>query len=77
MYKYVDEKWLDYQEVSRCRTRGESKESIACRQQSTQARESTLAFKPRAEVTRSPKEGYLWPHKKDSCLAKNLNKKKS
>ena len=26
---------------------------------------STLALKPRADVTRSPKQGYQWPHKKD------------
>ena len=28
---------------------------------------STLALKPRADITRSPKEGYQWPHKKDLC----------
>ena len=26
---------------------------------------STLALKPRTELTRSPKQGYQWPHKKD------------
>ena len=26
---------------------------------------STLAFKPRADVTRRPKVGYQWSHKKD------------
>ena len=26
---------------------------------------STLALKPRADVTRSPKQGYQWPHEKD------------
>ena len=31
---------------------------------------STLALKPRADVTRSPKQGYQWPHKKDSCPPK-------
>ena len=31
------------------------------------ASESTLALKPRADVTRSPKQGYQWPHKKDMC----------
>ena len=25
---------------------------------------STLALKPRANVTRNPKQGYQWPHKK-------------
>ena len=41
---------------------------------STQARkyasESTLALKPRADITRSPKQGYQWPHKKDMCPPK-------
>ena len=45
----------DLYTVSRCCTRGESEESVVCRQGSTQARESTLALKPRADVTRSPK----------------------
>ena len=35
------------------------------RQWSMKARGSTLALKPRAEVTRSPKQGYQWPHKTD------------
>ena len=29
-----------------------------------QARGSTLALKPRADVTRNPKQGYQWPHNK-------------
>ena len=29
---------------------------------------STLALKPRADVTRSPKHGHQCPHKKDICL---------
>ena len=41
--------------VSRSRTRGESEESIVHRRGSMQVRESTLALKPRADVTRSPK----------------------
>ena len=48
-------KGSDRQEVSRCHTRGESQESIARRQPSTQARGSTLALKSRVHVTRSPK----------------------
>ena len=28
---------------------------------------SILALKSRAEVTRIPKQGYQWSHKKDSC----------
>ena len=38
-------------------------------------RESTLALKPRADVTRSPKQGYQWPHKKDMCPTKKKKKK--
>ena len=34
------------------------------------ASESTLALKPRADITRSLKEGYQWPHKKDMCPTK-------
>ena len=34
------------------------------------ASESTLALKPRADVTISPKQGYQWPHKKDMCPPK-------
>ena len=36
---------------------------------------STLALKPRADVTRSPKQGYEWPHKKDMCPPKKKKKK--
>ena len=60
----------------RCHTRGESEESVACRRGSTQARESTLALKPRADVTGSPKQGHQWPHKKDLCPTKILKKRK-
>ena len=28
---------------------------------------STLVLKPRGDITRSPKQGYQWPHKKDLC----------
>ena len=38
--------------------------------------EPTLALKPRGDVTRSPKQGYQWPHKKDSCPPKIFKKKK-
>ena len=36
---------------------------------------STLALKPRGDVTRSPKQGYQWPHEKNSCPPKNFKKK--
>ena len=42
----------DGKEVSRCRTRGESEESIACRWQTTQAK------KRRTDVIRNQKQGY-------------------
>ena len=46
---------------------------------STQARKrasekSTLALKPRTDVTRSPKQGYQWPHEKDLCPQKKKGK---
>ena len=57
-----------HQEDGRCRIRGKSEESVACRQGSTQVRESTLALKLRADITSSPKEGYQWPHKRTDVL---------
>ena len=54
------------QDISRCCTRVESKESIARRQRSMQARDPLWLLKPRAGVTRNPKQEYQWPHKKDS-----------
>ena len=59
----------------RCHTRGESEESVVHRQGSTHVRESTLALKRRADITRSPKQGYQWPHKKDLCPTNILKKK--
>ena len=38
--------------------------------QVTQMRESTLALKLRANVTRSPVQMYQWPHKND-CFREN------
>ena len=49
------------QEVSRCHTRGESEDSVVCRWRSVKARRSTLALKPRVDVTRSPIQEYQWP----------------
>ena len=34
------------------------------------------ARKTRADVTRIPKQGYQWPHKKDLCPAKIFKKTK-
>ena len=36
---------------------------------------STLGLKPRADITRSPKQGYQWSHEKDLCHPKFLKKK--
>ena len=37
--------------------------------------EPTLALKPRGDVTRSPKQGYQWPHKW-TCVQHKFKKKK-
>ena len=37
---------------------------------SAQIRLPTLALKPRRDITRSPKQGYQWPHKNDLCPPK-------
>ena len=42
--------------------------------ESTQARGSTLALKSRVDITRSPKQGYQWPHKKDWYAPKKFLK---
>ena len=48
---------------------------IHCTQATKNASEgSTLALKPRGDVTRSPKQGYQWPHEKDLCPPKNKKK---
>ena len=50
---------------------------IHCMQATKHASEgSTLALKPRGDVARSLKQGYQWPHKKDSCPLKIYFKKK-
>ena len=36
---------------------------------------STLALNPRADATRSPKQGYQWSHEKDLYLPKIFGKK--
>ena len=35
--------------------------------------ETTLALKPREEVTRNPKQGYKWPHKRTCVRQKHEN----
>ena len=56
--------------VSRCRTRGESEDHTS----EKVCKGSTLALKPRADITRSPKQGYQWTHKKDLYPPKNFKK---
>ena len=43
---------------------------------SMQVRGSTLALKVRGDITRSPKQGYQWPHEKDLCPSKILKKRR-
>ena len=74
--KYVAQKQLDshagHQEISRCRTRGES-EKICCTQAVKHtSKGSTLALKPRVDFPRSPKQGYQRPHKEDWYTSKIL-----
>ena len=66
------------QEVVRCHTRGEYKGTCNVTHMpllSSNKAEPTLALKPRGDVTGSPKQGYQWPHKKDSCPPKIFKKK--
>ena len=55
------------------------REHISCTPpHSSNKAEPTLALKPRGDVTRSPKQGYQWPHKW-TCVLQNfffLKKKK-
>ena len=69
MCKYVDQKaWLQCWATSgrQILHQSESEEYIT---QMTKhgSEESTLALKPRADVTRSSKQVYQWDHKKDLC----------
>ena len=38
-----------------------------------QIRLPSLALEPRGDITRSPEQGYQWPHKKDLCPPKFRN----
>ena len=44
--------------------------TIHVRLRQVRIRMPTLALKPRDDVTRSLKQGYQWPHKKDLCPPK-------
>ena len=75
-------RWLSchagHQEVGKCCTRGESQGMCNVTHMpllSSNKAEPTLALKPRGDITRSRKQGYQWPHKKDSCPPKIFLKK--
>ena len=53
--------------VSRCCTRGESEDRTG---EKAHKKGSTLALKPRPDITQIPKQGYQWPHEKDLCPPK-------
>ena len=57
----------DLHTVSRCHTRGESEDHTS---DEVRKKGFTLALEPRADVTRSPKQWYQWPHEKDWCPPK-------
>ena len=69
--------WLcaSRQEVGKCSTRGVSQGTYITFASTMRIRQSTLALKPRGDVTRNPKQGYLWPQKR-TCVRKNFKKKK-
>ena len=60
--------------VSRSHTRGESEDHTS---ETAHRNGSTLALKSRADVTRSPKQGYQWPHEKDFKFFLKTKGKKS
>ena len=62
----------DLYAVSRCHTRGKSEDHTS----EKTCKGSTLALKPRADVTRSPKTRVSVTHKKDLCSPKIILKKK-
>ena len=55
------------QGFSRCRTRGQSQGTYHVHLCQVRIRLPTLALKPGGDVTRSPNEGFQWPHKKNLC----------
>ena len=63
--------YADLYTVSRCRSRGEFEDHTSDK---AHKKGFIPALKTRAEVTRSPKEGYQQPHEKDSCPPKIFQK---
>ena len=57
---------VDLYTVDRCHTRGESEDHTSKKA----CKESTLALKPSADITRSPKQGYQWPYERHLCPPK-------
>ena len=61
-------KWLAV--VNRCRTRGGSQQMyITFASTKVNEEEPTLALKPRLDITRNPKQGYLWPQNRTHIYA--------
>ena len=60
--------------VSRCRTRGESQEFIARSRQSTQARDPPWLWNSGETSSEVTKQGYQWPHEKNSWPPKIFEK---
>ena len=65
---------VDLHTVSRCCTRGESEDHTG---EKAHKNGSTLALKLMADVTRSPKQGYQWPHEKDLYFPNKIHTKAS
>ena len=66
--KYVDQKGSPAMLTSTVRGESEDHTGEKCKR-------STLALKPRADVTRSPKQGHQWSHEKDLYPQKFKEKK--
>ena len=67
-----------HQEVGMCSTRDGSWGmyiTFAFAKKKANKAEPTLALKPRGDVTRNPKQGYLWPPKRDKNFKKKNNPK--
>ena len=65
------------QEVGMCSARGGSQEcTLHLPLQKVNKAESTLALKPRGDITRNPKQWYQWSQKRTCVSAKNFLKKK-
>ena len=79
VFKYVDLKRLSRhagcQEVSKCCTRGESEESIACNWRSTQVRDPPWLWNPEHTSSDAQNSGISNPTKRTSVRPKKFKKK--